>query len=255
MEDLEKIAKEIRKELVASHHKYNLSHIGSELSCLDLLVSLYLGNVVKKDDKFILSKGHAAVALYAVLHRKGVISDALYASMGEDGSLLAVHPPTGVEGIDVATGSLGHGLPIALGCALATVHDKNPTRAFVIMSDGEMEEGSTLEAMNAAARLGLDNLVAIIDSNRWQAYDRTADIQPIGVTSGEFACAGWEKVEIDGHDYGQIMAALSHIPIKKGRPTLIVANTTKGKGLKSMEDKMTSHYKAPTEEQVREGIA
>ena len=243
---------ELRRELLHSHHIHKLPHIGSELSCLDILVALYFGDVLKEGYKFILSKGHAAPALYAVLHKKGIISDEIYGSHGKNGTLLAEHPTFDLPGIDAATGSLGHGLPIAVGMALAFKLDKKDSKVFALLSDGETEEGSTLEAMNSAARFKLDNLVAIIDSNRWQAYDRTAEIQPVSNTKKEFLGAGWSATEIDGHNYGEIQAALENVPISVGKPSLIVANTVLGKGVGSFEDMLYSHYKPPLEEHIKE---
>ena len=242
---------EIRKDLILKHTESKTPHIGSEFSCLDLLLSLYF-EVMTANDKFVLSKGHAAPALYAVLNKKGLISKELYDSYGKNGTILAEHPSHGVAGVEVATGSLGHGLPIAVGMAMAKKLAKNPGRVFVLLSDGEMQEGSTMEAMNAATRFNLDNLVAIIDSNKWQAYDRTADIVAMSKVEGEFAASGWAVTKINGHAEKEITNSLKNTPIKVGKPSLIVADTVLGKGVKMMEDNLDSHYKPPTPEQAKE---
>ena len=252
--ELEAAAKKLREELLRSHNAHKLPHIGSEFSCLDILVTLYVGGVLGKGDKFVLSKGHAAPALYAVLHKKGILSTEIYDSLGENGSLLAEHPSFGLPGIEANTGSLGHGLSIATGMALAFKLNKKDSKVFVLLSDGETQEGSTLEAMNSASRFKLDNLIAIIDSNKWQAYDRTSVIQPVSNTKKEFQAAGWGATEIDGHDYSSLLKTLQDIPIIAGSPSLIVANTVLGKGVDSFEDKLFSHYKPPLAEHIHELI-
>lgn len=247
------ISNEIKKDLIRKHSVSKTPHIGSEFSCLDILIALYF-NVMNSKDKFVLSKGHAAPALYAVLSRKGIMSKELYDSYGKDGTILSEHPSHGAPGIIVATGSLGHGLPVAVGMALAGKLDHKQGRIFVLLSDGEMQEGSTMEAMNSAPRFGLDNLVAIIDSNKWQAYDRTSDIVGINKIEGEFAASGWFTTKINGHDKNQIINILKKVPLTPGRPSLIIADTVLGKGVRSMEDNLDSHYKPPTPEQVSQYI-
>ena len=205
---------------------------------------------MNSEDKFVLSKGHAAPALYAVLNQKGIMRKELYDSYGKDGTILSEHPSHGAPGITVATGSLGHGLPVAVGMALAGKIDHKKNRVFVLLSDGEMQEGSTMEAMNSASRFGLDNLIAIIDSNKWQAYDRTADIIDIDKIGGEFAASGWRIMKINGHNKKQIINSLKKVPFKSKHPSLIIADTILGKGIKSMEDNLDSHYKPPTTDQV-----
>ena len=248
------ISNEIKKDLIRKHAESKTPHIGSEFSCLDILMALYF-DVMTSKDKFVLSKGHAAPALYAVLSRKGIMSKGLYDSYGKDGSVLSEHPSHGTPGITVATGSLGHGLPIAVGMALAGKLDHKQGRVFVLLSDGEMQEGSTMEAMNSAPRFGLDNLIAIIDSNKWQAYDRTSDIVSMNKIEGEFAASGWFTTKINGHDKKQIVNILKKVPLNPSRPSLIIADTVLGKGVKSMEDNLDSHYKPPSPEQVGRYVA
>ena len=244
MEDLKKITNQLRKELMLMHAKANMPHIGSNLSCIDILATLYC-KVIKKNDRFILSKGHSALALYTVLHYQGIISDEVYQSIGENGSLLAEHPIYGLKGIEAATGSLGHGLPIGAGMALCNKFNKKEGKIYVLLSDGECQEGSTLEAMNFIARFSLHNLTAIIDANKWQAYDRTLlDMKRV---KDEFFSAGWNVKEIDGHNHSEIYAALT---VPTSAPLLIIAHTILGKGVAELEDKLLSHYKPPSKEQA-----
>lgn len=249
MPDLRSIANELRKELIVAHAAANTSHIGSDFSCLDILITLYF-KVLGRNDHFILSKGHAAVALYSVLHKKGIISDETYGSIGKEGSLLAEHPIQGMKGVEVATGSLGHGLPIAAGMALVNKHDGKDGTIYVLMGDGECQEGSVFEAMNFASMAGLSNLVVIVDSNKWQGLDRT--LLTAEIVHKEFSSAGWDVKEIDGHNYDEIAAALKS---NSAKPLLIIADTILGKGVKSMEDKLEWHYKSPNSGNVKDFIS
>ena len=248
-EDLKKIANELRRELVIKHYESKMAHLGSDLSCLDILISLYF-NVMGGKDRFILSKGHAALGLYAVLHKKGIMTDDIYASLGKDGSMLGEHPIYGIKGIEAATGSLGHGLSISAGMALSKKLDDEDGHVYVLLSDGECQEGSTLEAMNFIGRINLDNITAIVDSNKWQAFDRT--LMPMGKIKDEFSSAGWDTFEIDGHDFRQLCSALSK---NSSKPIMVVANTLLGKGIKAIEDKLIAHYKPPTKEQINDFIS
>lgn len=244
---------EIRKELLLKHYKNKSPHIGSEFSCIEILTTLYF-SIMKNNDRFILSKGHAAPALYAILHRKGIMSDEMYNSYGKDGSLLAEHPTYGIPGIDVATGSLGHGLSIGIGFALASKMDNTDARIFVLMGDGELQEGSVWEGMNCARRFNLDNLIVIVDNNRWQGYDRTSEIQDIKHSKNAFCASGWNVLEINGNKNLEVEEALSKSLLKNGSPKLIIADTIIGKGSRSMEDRLESHYRPPNDAQLNEGI-
>jgi transketolase len=241
MDDLKEIARQLREELITLHKKYQLPHIGSEMSCLEIMVDLYFG-AMNKEDTFILSKGHAAYALYAVLHKKGLISDDVYATAGENGSVLAEH--TTYPEYLVKLGSLGHGLIIGTGTALARKIDKKPGVTYVLCSDGEMQEGSTLEAMWQAPRFKLGNLVCIIDYNKWQAYDRT--IVSDKVLAGMFSAAGWDVRNVEGHV--GFAGSLGKILKERGnseKPLLLIADTVLGKGIEGYEDKLESHYRPP----------
>ncbi len=246
IDELKVLGVELRKDLLVKHYENKISHTGSDLSCLDILIALYF-RIMQEDDRFVLSKGHSALALYSVLHKKRIINDEIYASLGKDGSPLGEHPLYGIEGIEVATGSLGHGLSIAAGIALSKEREREKGKVYVVLSDGECQEGSTLEAMNFAAINQLKNMVAIVDSNKWQAFDRT--LLGEGRIMKEFASAGWNVVEIDGHDYEELIKAFE---ADNNGPLLIMAHTVLGKGVKSMEDKLEAHYKPPSKEQLEE---
>ncbi len=255
--ELYEISRSIRKKLIMMHYKSRTSHIGSALSIVDILVVLYFRILSvnpqkpswEKRDRFILSKGHAASALYCVLAEKGFFEKKLLDTYCVNGGKLSEHPDRlNVPGIEVSTGSLGHGLSIGVGMALAAKRDKKNHKIFILMSDGECEEGSVWEAVSTAGRLNLNNLVVIIDYNKLQAYDRTDDIQSIKSVKEKFRNSGWDVREIEGHEFSSIEKGLK-IPIAEN-PTVVVANTIKGKGIKEMEGKMEWHYKSPKKENL-----
>ena len=251
LQDLSKIARVLRKELIIKHMEANMSHIGSDFSCLNVLITLYM-KVMNKDDRFVLSKGHAALGLYAVLHHTGIISNNEYATLGKEGSMLGEHPLYGIKGIEFATGSLGHGLALAAGVALGKKLNREEGRVYVLLSDGECQEGSTLEAMNFIARQKLDNLICIIDSNKWQAYDRT--LIPIDKVEKEFRGGGWRDVRsVDAMKFEEIYDALTDR--KRNGPRLIISNSVMSLGVKEMEDQLQWHYLPPTKEQAKKFIA
>ena len=250
LQDLDKIALELRKELIVKHNEAGMAHIGSDLSCLNVLIALYL-KTLARDDRFVLSKGHAALALYAVLHRAGIMNDTVYATLGKEGSLLGEHPLNGIEGIEFATGSLGHGLSLAAGMALAKKLNGENGIVYALLSDGECQEGSTLEAMNFIARQKLDNLVCIIDSNKWEAYDRP--LLPIDKVEKEFKGGGWKDVRhVNARKFDEICDALADK--KRNGPRLIISDSVLGMGVKEMEDQLQWHYLPPTQEQVKQFV-
>jgi transketolase len=223
--------------------------VGSSLSAVDLLVVLYFqlmkitapGDPLR--DRFILSKGHAAAALYAVLAKRGFFDHGLLGGFLTDGSSLTGHPSRGsLPGIEASTGSLGHGLPIGVGMALAGKREGRSWRVFVMMGDGELQEGAVWEGAQLASRLRLDNLVAIVDVNRLQGYDRIEELTPVAALGDKWRAFGWEVREIDGHDHDQIAGALAAEQVSPGRPLVLLAATVKGKGVKEMEDQLGWHY-------------
>ena len=258
IQNLERIANEIRADLIKLHNRTHTSHIGSEFSSIDIMVELYYDvmnispeNYLKTDrDYFILSKGHAAPALYSILCRRGFISRDIFDSYGKNGSSLAEHPKRETYGIDASTGSLGHGLSIACGIAYSLKYSKNNGRVFCLLSDGECQEGSTLEAGMFAGRMKLDNLIAIIDNNGIQGYERTSSIQTISSVEGKFLASGWDVSTMNGHDYSEMRSNFLRVPSVEGKPSLLIANTVKGKGVGEMEDKLEWHYKSPSDVEV-----
>ena len=239
-------ANRLRKELIIKHAETKIAHIGSDFSCLNVILTLYT-KVMGNKDRFVLSKGHAALAFYSVLHHIGVLHDDVYSTLGKDGSTLGEHPLYGMEGLDFATGSLGHGLSLAAGMALAKRINSDEGYIYVLLSDGECQEGSTLEAMNFIGREQLDNLVCIIDSNKWQAYDRT--LLPIEKVKEEFRGGGWKDIrEVDGRRFEEIYGGLKGK--NRNGPRLVISYSVMAMGVKSMEDQLQWHYRPPTMQQA-----
>jgi transketolase len=228
------------------------SHIGSALSCADIMAALY-GRVLRVDparpkwpdrDRFILSKGHAGVIAYAALAEAGFFPLAKLATHCQDGGDLSGHVShRGVSGVELSTGSLGHGLPVAAGMALGAIRDGAAFRAFVLLSDGECDEGSNWEAILFAAHHRLDNLIAIIDYNGIQSLDTVAAtlaLEPLGQKWESF---GWAVREADGHNPDALAALLAQVPFTTGQPSCLIAHTTKGKGVSFMENSVAWHYR------------
>lgn len=251
IEKLKKEALETRRLFLEIACKSRALHIGSSLSEIDLLVALYF-NILKinpkspkdaKRDRFILSKGHAALGLYIVLARRGFITLKELNNYGKDNTKLTAHPVLGSAcGIEATTGSLGHGLPMGLGMALAAKRTKERWRVFVLMSDGECDEGSNWEAILLAGHLKLNNIVAIIDYNKIQSFGRVKDVLDLEPFAKKWQAAKWEVKEINGHDFKEILGAFNKLPLKKNRPTAIIAHTVKGRGVPYMENKLEWHY-------------
>ena len=263
MNDYKNFAKEIRKDILKMHFLSKESHVGSALSCADIVAVLYAGilhvnpqNPLDENrDRFILSKGHAVACLYSALAQKGFLPREMLDTFCQDGSHLPGHSTKqSVPGVEVSTGGLGHGLPMGIGMALAAKKDHKNHRIFVLMSDGECNEGTTWESALFAAHHGLDNLVAIIDKNGQQGLGKTKDIMNMEPFAGKWESLGWQAKEIDGHNYDAIEKALQTIPLQKGKPTVIIANTIKGKGVSFMEDSVDWHYKNPNEQQYKAAL-
>jgi len=203
-------------------------------------------------DRFILSKGHAAPALFQILAHRGYYPESMLDTYGEDGSVFAEHPPTPshLPGIEAATGSLGHGFPMGLGMALAARIRKQQYRVFALVSDGECNEGSVWEAAMLAASQKVEHLAIIVDSNKWQATSRSEEVMGSNPLIGKWRAFGWSAYEIDGHDISELVKHLQHVPDGSGKPVAIVANTVKGKGVSFMEDDNNWHYRIPSAEDV-----
>ena len=253
------LAVQIRVKAVEMSHSAGAAHLASSLSCSDIVAVLY-HSVLKLDpscpkweerDRFILSKGHAATALYAALQYKGFISSEDLMTYGKQGSLLEEHPSPKLAGVEAATGSLGHGLPYGCGISLAGLIKGNKYRTYVLMSDGECNEGSVWEASMFAAANKLGSLCAFVDFNKWQATGRSKEVLALDPLSEKFRSFGWDVHEVDGHDHIQILDAINGVSISKDKPTMVVANTIKGKGVSFMEDDNNWHYRIPTVDELK----
>jgi transketolase len=251
-------AAKIRGRIIELSHQARTPHLGSSLSFVDLVVYLYW-NFLKispenvndpSRDRFVLSKGHGITTLYAVLAARGFFSPKLFEDYAQAGSPLPEHPsPLCVSGIEAATGSLGHGLSISVGIALASKMNSIPYNVVTLLSDGECNEGSTWEAALLAPVHNLDNLIAIVDLNKWQATGRSAEITALEPLDKKFEAFGWNAIRIDGHDFNQIKSALTNAK-QSEKPFAIIADTVKGKGIKLMEDDNNWHYRIPTSVEV-----
>ena len=262
MNDSQTLAKNIRIQALQMVHRARASHIGSALSICDIVAVLY-GRILNVDpkqptwdnrDRFILSKGHACVAVYAALAECGFIGRGDLLSYGQDHSVLMNHISHKVAGVEFSTGSLGHGLPFGTGKALAAKRSKQDWRTFVLLSDGELGEGSNWEAMMFAAHHQLDNLVAIVDYNKLQSLttvDKTLRVEPLADKARSF---GWAVREVDGHDHASMSELLGGAPWETGKPSFLIAHTTKGKGVSFMENSVDWHYKSPTADQLAQAL-
>lgn len=250
-------ARVIRRHIVTTIDAARAGHIGGDLSITDVLATLYFG-VLRLDpeepegterDRFILSKGHCAAALYATLARVGYFAEAELDTFMAPGSALNGHPNrTKVPGIETNTGPLGHGLPVAVGEALGQRLQGLDFRVFVATGDGELQEGSNWEALMSAAHYGLANLTLVVDRNRLQQGARTEDTNGLDPLAERLAAFGCEVREVDGHSVTELLAALA--PSTTGKPVAVIANTIKGKGVSFIEDRVEWHHKVPTAEQV-----
>ena len=256
--DYPQISREIRKKVLKMMFDSQTAHLGGCLSCVDILNVLYF-KILKIDpqdplaedrDRFLLSKGHGAAALYAALAQRGFFSEEILNGYCQDGGKLPGHSTRGcVPGVEVSTGSLGHGLPMGAGMAIAAKNGGKNYRIFVLMSDGECEEGSVWEAALFASHHQLDNLIGIIDYNKLQAFGRTNEILNLEPLKKKWEDFGWKVKEVDGHSFSEIEESLSKIPFEKGKPSLLICHTIKGKGVSFIEDKLEWHYKNLTKEE------
>ena len=188
------------------------------------------------------------------MYRRGFITKEDFESYGKEGSIFAEHPKREVFGVDSATGSLGHGLPIAAGMAYSLKYSNVKSKVYCLLSDGECQEGSTMEAANFAGRARLDNLIAIIDNNDLQGYERTSNIQNIESVKEKFLASAWHVSEVNGHNFDDMRSKFLAISTERGNPSLLIANTVKGKGVVEMEDKLEWHYKSPSDIDVEKFI-
>lgn len=248
MKILEKKSKQIRKNILDISYKANIGHIGSALSIVDFLTVLYY-RILRIDPKkpssssrdyFILSKGHAAVALYSVLCRKGFFSRKKLFSFCQDGGIFGVHPDYHPDlGIEFTSGSLGHGLGVGIGLALGL---KAKSRVFVLISDAELNEGSVWEAIMFAGHHQLDNLTVIVDDNGSQALGKTREILNLQPLAVKWEAFGWKTKVVDGHNFENLVDVMSKIPFRVGKPSVVIAETVMGKGVSFMEGNFEWHY-------------
>lgn len=258
MIDTSQMARRMRINALKMVYRAKASHIGSALSICDIVAVLY-GKILSVDpkfpkaierDRFLLSKGHACVAVYAALVECGFLHPDELLTYGEDHSVLMNHISHKVKGVEFSTGSLGHGLPFGAGKALAAKRMGGNWKTYVLLSDGELGEGSNWEAILFAAHHQLDNLIAIIDYNKLQSLttvDKTLKIEPLAEKLTAF---GWVVKEVDGHNHSALATTLGSVPWVDGRPSVLIAHTTKGKGISFMENSIEWHYRSPNIDQL-----
>ena len=264
IKSLEKTAAEIRCGIIKAIHNAGSGHPGGSLSAADIVTALYFDEMnvdpknpkMKGRDKFILSKGHAGPVQYSALAVKGYYPMEDFMTLRKLGSKFQGHPDMHkVPGIEMSTGSLGQGISAAGGMALANKLDNDPGRIYVLLGDGEIQEGIVWEALMSAAHYKLDNIVAILDHNGLQIDGKNEDVMTVAPVVEKFQAFGWNVIQIDGHDFEQILDAFKQARACKGKPTMIVAETIKGKGVSFMENNAGWHGKAPDEEQTKQALA
>ena len=257
-----KLALRIRRHVLDMTCRAKSSHVGSSFSMAELLAVLY-GSILRVDpkrldwedrDRFILSKGHGCAGLYAVLAETGFFPIDWLQTFYQNGSLLAGHATTTAPGVEVSTGSLGHGLSIGAGMALAAKRDGKQHRVFVLLSDGECDEGSIWEPALFAPQHALDNLTVIIDYNKVQSLAAVKDVMDLEPFADKWRAFRWNVKEIDGHDVDQIESTLSSLPFETGRPSCVIAHTVKGKGVSFMEHTVLWHYRSPQGEELEAAL-
>jgi transketolase len=261
--DLAAKARRIRRASLRMVHAARIGHPGGDLSAADILATLFF-HTLRVDpanprdpvrDRFILSKGHAAASLYATLAEAGFFPQGDLDTFMRPLSMLNGHPDRNkVPGVEANTGPLGHGLPIAVGAALAAKMDGASWRTFVLTGDGELQEGSNWEAIMAASQFRLDNLTAIVDRNGLQlgdATERTVGLEPL---ADRWRAFGWAVVEVDGHDHAAMAATFDRLPLQAGRPSCVIARTTKGRGVSFMEDRFEWHHRVPDDAELARAL-
>jgi transketolase len=259
VERLRELASSVRRWDLQVVYGANLGHVGGEMSAIDILVTLYFA-VLRVDpsqpddperDRFILSKGHSAVALYTTLAHADFFPLEELKTFAQPLSRLNGHPDRKkVSGVETNTGPLGHGLPVAVGAALAAKLQDSSWRVFVLTGDGELQEGSNWEAAMSAAHYKLDNLIVIVDRNRLQQGDWTEQTMHLEPLTDKWRAFGWSVHEVDGHDIAQLLETFSRIPFEAGKPNCIIAHTHKGQGVSFMQDKAAWHHRIPKAEEL-----
>ena len=264
-EALARIALTIRQRTIKTSADAGIPHLGSCLSCVELLTALYWKELridpyvpeSEDRDRFVLSKGHGAPVLFQVLAERGYFPVERLTEFGQPGSVFHEHPPKPgfIPGVEAATGSLGHGMPMALGMAVAQRIKGINARCYALLSDGECNEGSIWEAAMFAAGQKVHQLTAIIDYNKWQATGRSQEVMALEPLAAKWDAFGWHTQEIDGHDFAAIIDALNAARNETNKPSVIVAHTIKGKGVSFMEDDNNWHYRTPNPEELKAALA
>lgn len=261
MANLRALSYDLRKNVVDMIAEGKCGHIGGDMSVMDILVELYFNqmnispeNMNDPDrDRFVMSKGHSVEALYAVLAAKGFFPiDQVIREFSKFGSKFIGHPNNKLPGIEMNSGSLGHGLPVCVGMALAGKLDQRDYRVYTVMGDGELAEGSVWEGAMAAHQYKLDNLCAVVDRNRLQISGCTEDVMAQDSQEERWSAFGWHTISVDGNDYQQLHQAFEEAKATKGQPTVIIANTTKGFGSPVMENQAGWHHKVPNAEEYEQ---
>lgn len=261
--ELKEIAQNIRIDIIRAIHAAGSGHPGGSLSAADIVTALYFRemNIDPKNpkmftrDKFILSKGHAGPVQYAALAEKGFFPKEDLLTLRKLGSKLQGHPDMKkVPGIEMSTGSLGQGFSVSVGMALANSMDNNEGRIYVLLGDGELQEGIVWEAAMSAAHYGLDNLTAFLDWNGLQIDGKNEDVMTVSPVDEKFRSFGWNVLYVDGHNFDEIVEALNKARNTEGKPTIIIAKTIKGKGVSFMEDNPGWHGKAPSDEEAKKAV-
>ena len=250
IQELKRIAAQRRADAVTMITRAKTGHTGGAMSCLDVLTCLFY-DTLRPGDHFLLSKGHSVEGYWAILADKGYFPREMLREFSQAGSPLIGHPNCRVNGVEMSTGALGHGLPIGVGAALAAKRRGTGHRVFVVMGDGEQAEGRVWEAAMAGANYHLDNLFAIVDRNGLQISGGTEDVMALDSLSDKWRAFGWEVTEIDGNDMEQVKAYFD-LAAEGGKPHCLMARTVKGKGLPFAENRAEWHHKVPTQEQLLE---
>lgn len=262
LDELEGVTKKIRTHAINMVHWGSSAHIATALSCVDMMAVLYF-EIMNVDptnpwspdrDRFILSKGHGCAAQYAVLAERGFFDKEKLKTYYQNDGLLGHATYKMVPGMETSTGSLGHGLGLGIGMAYAAKLDNKDYKAFVLMGDGECNEGSVWEGALAAAQWKLDNLVVLIDYNKIQGCGSTDEIMQLDPFKEKWEAFGWAVHEIDGHDLGALNDTLGKTPFEASKPSVVICHTTKGKGVSFMENTVEWHYKSPNPEQYKQAL-
>lgn len=259
----EELAQAVRWDIIEMIYRAGMGHPGSSLSCVEILVALYLGGVMNVDpqnpdwperDRFVLSKGHASPALYSVLARRGFFPRETLSTFRKTGSMLTAYPDMSTPGVDMESGSLGNGISTAVGMAISAKLRGCSYKTYCVLGDGELQEGIVWEAAMCAAHHNLDNLIAFVDRNRLQIPGTVADVMDISPLEEKWHGFGWNVITINGHNFDEIYAAIELAQRHQGSPTVIIANTVKGKGVSYMENVLKWHRSVISDEQYQQAI-